>query len=90
VLIISLEDLIVDRLAAWQLWKSDVDGINAYLLVAASGAKLDEARLRRSAGDAQVERALDRLERLLARHPDTEPSQADLEEWSRAALEEGR
>lgn len=89
VLIISPEDLIVDRLAAWQFWKSDIDGINAYLLVRASGPKLDEVRLRRLAENAEVEKALDQLDRFLARHPESEPTQADLEEWSRTALEDG-
>jgi hypothetical protein len=89
VLIVSLEDLIVDRLAAWVFWGSDIDGINAYLLVRASPAKLDEVRLRRLAESAGVEKALDQLDRFVARHPDAEPSQADLELWSRTALEGG-
>ena len=90
VLIVSLEDLIVDRLAAWRFWKSDIDAINAYLLARAQGVELDEVRLRRLAENADVERALDQLDGFLARHEDTEPNQSELEEWSRSALEGGR
>ncbi len=57
--IISVEDLIVDRLAAFKFWKSAIDGINVLLLLEMDD--LDETHLEQR---AQTERVLDALEAL--------------------------
>ncbi len=61
VLIISPEDLIVDRLAAWQHWRSLIDGANAFLLLRARGRSLDRGRLRERARKAGTGKALKML-----------------------------
>ncbi len=45
VAIIEIEDLIVDRLAAWKYWRWHPDGVAAGLLLAIHGGRLDEVRL---------------------------------------------
>lgn len=57
--IISLEDLIVDRLNAFKFWKSLIDGANALMLLETGEA--DEKRLERRAEEEDV---LDTLLRL--------------------------
>jgi hypothetical protein len=57
VVIISAEDALADRLAAWKHWESTADGVNAWLLFRARRHALDRRRLRRrvaalGAGDA--------------------------------------
>ncbi len=44
---------------------------------------------RRLAQHSGVAESLDRLDRFLAAYRDAEPTQVDLEAWSRTALEEG-
>ncbi len=87
VLVVGLEELIVDRLAAWQFWKSEVDGINAFLLVSHSKAGPDETRLRELAEAASVTLSLDRLERFLAKLGGRSPETTELESWARQAWE---
>lgn len=55
--IISLEDLIVDRLAAYKFWKSGIDGLNALFLLELG--KSDMQRLRERAGAKEIQDALD-------------------------------
>ncbi|MBI5298803.1 MAG: hypothetical protein HY877_00675 [Deltaproteobacteria bacterium] len=55
--IISLEDLIVDRLAAYKFWKSGIDGLNALFLLELG--KADMQRLRERAGAKEIQDALD-------------------------------
>ncbi len=55
--IISVEDLIVDRLASWKYWRWDGDGAAAVLLMA-SHPDLDADRLARRADDEDVADAL--------------------------------
>lgn len=43
--IISLEDLLLDRLVAWEHWKSAVDGVNAFLLLRARRPQINFDRL---------------------------------------------
>ena len=90
VVVIGLEELIVDRLASWQFWRSEIDGINAYLLVRVAGRDVDRDRLRRLADAASVSAALAGLELFVARLGDREPTPDELEEWSRTPLERKR
>jgi hypothetical protein len=86
VLVIGLEELIVDRLAAWQFWRSEVDGVNAFLLVRASES-IDWTRLRKLSEKREVVDSLDTLEELADRDDKKEISDQDLEAWSRDGLE---
>jgi len=54
--IISIEDLIVDRLAAFKYWQSAVDGVNAMKLLEVGGE--DRARLLARVREEDVEDAL--------------------------------
>ena len=83
VLAISPEDLIVDRLAAWQFWGSEQDAVNAFLIRRAN--KVDARRLRRSAGRRRVLRSLEALTGLLLRYEDVDPMAEEIEQWARGA-----
>jgi len=82
VLILAAEDLIAERLAAWQHWRSAVDGVNGWLVYAARRASLDDRRLARQVTLRRSEaglRALKRLARVAARRQLTT---ADVERWA--------
>lgn len=55
--LISIEDLIVDRLCAYKFWKSGIDGVNAWLLIEIGVS--DEDRLQKRAEMEDVRDALD-------------------------------
>ncbi len=57
--IISLEDLLIDRLCAFKFWQSAVDGLNSLLLLEHSELDLDRLELR-----AKEEKVLDALSAL--------------------------
>jgi predicted nucleotidyltransferase len=63
--IISIEDLIVDRLCAFKFWKSGIDGLNALILLELGTA--DRARVESRAGEEDVLDALDHVEDVLER-----------------------
>ena len=85
VVVIGLEELIVDRLAAWQFWRSDVDAVNALRLLQGSLSDVAPARLREIAEARGVSHALGALKRFVERLGDREPSTEELEEWTRQA-----
>ena len=59
--VLSPEDLLVDRLAGFQFWHSEVDFENARLLAERIGEDLDQKRLRRRALEAGVSESLQHL-----------------------------
>lgn len=63
--IISVEDLIVDRLAAWKYWGWHPDGVAAGLMLDIHGAGLDVARMETRARAEQAADALAVLRALL-------------------------
>ncbi len=63
VLIVSFEDLLVDRLSAWVFWHSAVDGVNAFLLWRKRPRNLDLERLMTRAKACGVKNALASLRR---------------------------
>ena len=60
--IISIEDLIVDRLCAYKFWKSEADGVAALLLFEVE--RVDVARLKNRAEKEDVLDALDWIQQL--------------------------
>lgn len=60
--IISVEDLIVDRLCAYKFWKSGMDGLSALLLL--ESGRCDRGRLKKQAKKEAVLDALDYVEKL--------------------------
>jgi hypothetical protein len=84
VIIVSPEDALVDRLAAWKHWSSMVDGVNAWLLFRAQKTVLDRSRLGKRVADAGVEDAFRALLRLDRRARSREVGTAEIERWAQA------
>lgn len=81
--VISPEDLVVDRLAAWKFWRSEIDGLNAYRLWKAQAGSLDRARLKERARTEQVEDVLIELQAFAAGHPGAAPTEEETVRWAR-------
>lgn len=82
VLVLGADELLLDRLAAWKHWGSEIDGTNALLLWTQHRSRLDQERLRRRAVEAGVEDALASLLDLVRRRQ-TLPPQEEIERWAR-------
>ena len=78
VILLSPEDVLVDRLAAWKFWQVPVEGINAYLLFRVRGNEMDQERLEEAARVEEVADALDSLRSFGSR--DREPE--EIEAWA--------
>jgi len=83
ILAISPEDLVVDRLAAWQFWNSEQDALNAFLI--ARSTNLDARRLRRNAGRRRVLGSLKALTSFLQTYDGADPTPEEMEQWARAS-----
>ncbi len=82
--LVSLEDLLVDRLGAWAYWKSGVDGANAFMLYRTRRIEIDHDRLNRRAREAGFEAALGALRTFDADWSQCEPDAESLERWANA------
>lgn len=82
VLTLSPEDMIIDRLAAWQFWRSTTDGASAFLIWRAQEKRLDLERLAVLAGQRGVEKALARLGEFALGVGARETSPKVLEKWA--------
>lgn len=82
VLTISPEDALVDRLAAWEHWKSSADGVAALLLYRKTRDGLDEDRLRRIAGVRGLVEAFEKLLDFDRRTRDRVPTPQETEAWA--------
>lgn len=82
VVLVSVADLLVDRLGLWDYWKSGVDGANAFQLYRTCRSEIDEERLTLRAGENGFGEALEALRRFDARWTDSEPDPRSLEEWA--------
>jgi hypothetical protein len=82
VLTLSPEDMIIDRLASWQFWKSTTDGASAFLIWKAQARSLDGKRLEQLAERRGVEKGLARLEQFIRKAGSRKPSEEDLETWA--------
>lgn len=80
--IISAEDLLVDRLGAWEYWRSSVDGANAYLLWKAQEERIDQSRLERRVTQAGWRKAYRALICFASRWENGEPTLEQVEEWA--------
>jgi len=79
---VSLEDLLVDRLGAWQHWKSSVDGANAWALWRAAQARMDISRLQNRIREEGWQEALERLMSFAEQWCDDEPTADEVEAWA--------
>lgn len=79
---VSLEDLLVDRLGAWQHWQSSVDGANAWAVWTAAKGRLDTVRLQNRIREEGWHEALDRLMSFAEQWSDDEPPADQVEAWA--------
>ena len=90
VVIVSVEDLLVDRLGAWAYWKSGIDGANAFMLYRTCQNEIDHDRLTLRSREAGFEPALDALRAFDDDWSGCEPDPESLELWAnRGPQEEG-
>ena len=83
VVVLGLEELIVDRLAAWQFWRSEIDGYNAWRLWSRGEPRMELARLRSLAARNETTAALDSLVEFSRTHRLGKPTHSQIEEWSK-------
>jgi hypothetical protein len=84
VLALSPEDMIVDRLAAWQFWRSMTDGASAFLVWKAQERRIDRARLAALADIRGVKKALARLVDFIQEIGERRVTGEELEKWASA------
>lgn len=82
VLAISPEDLLAERLSAWEHWRSTVDGVNAWLLLRAQGARLDRRRLAARCRARDAAGAWAALRRFSRKHGSRRPPDREIEAWA--------
>lgn len=82
--IISVEDLLVDRLGAWEYWRSPVDGVNALLVWLAQMERIDIERLERRVAEAGWQKAWRSLLQFDERWDAGEPPTEEVEKWANA------
>ena len=82
IVLVSIEDLLVDRLGAWAYWKSGVDGANAFLLLRTCRDEIDHGRLARRSKQAGFKDALDALRAFDIEWTDSDPDPDSLETWA--------
>ncbi len=80
--IVSPEDLLVDRLAAWKHWESPIDGVNSFLLYRAQYDFLDEDHMEKRAKTEDVSDVLADVRTLYQKCHGALPSEKVLEKWS--------
>lgn len=81
IVVVEPEALVADRLAAWQVWESPQDGVNAWLI--ARGRSLDFQRIEALAGVRGVSAAAAKLAEIVERWQERDPTEEELEQWAR-------
>ena len=82
VVVIGLEELIIDRLAAWQFWRSEIDGYSAWLLWSSGDHRPHLERLRVLAERNETSVALDSLVEFARAHVGRVPTHTEVEAWA--------
>ncbi len=82
VLTVSPEDMIVDRLAAWEFWGSSTDAVNAFLIWRAQRGRLDLDRLAEQAQRRGASWALARLRTFVEGVEARYPTDDEFESWA--------
>ena len=80
VVIVDPESLIADRLAAWQVWESPEDGVNAWLLT--RQRRPDLSRIKGLSEAKGVPEAAERLSEVVERWREQDPTREELVEWA--------
>jgi hypothetical protein len=89
VVLVSIEDLLVDRLGAWEYWKSGIDGANAFVLLRRCRDEIDFQRLKARARQAGFEAAMSSLLAFDKKWSSSDPNDETLEEWANRGPQEG-
>ncbi len=84
-LVVEPEALVADRLAAWQVWQSPEDGVNAWLVT--RGRRLDLHRVGALAEAKGVSSAANRLVDVIERWQERDPTEEELVAWAKAIPE---
>ena len=84
VVVLAIEELLLDRLAAWKHWRSEVDAGNALLLWMRYEAEVDRNRLQDLASQQGLGDALDALKSFAAKS--STPTEEEIERWTRTPL----
>lgn len=82
VTVVGIEDALADRLAAWQHWRSTVDGVNAWLLWTAQRSSVERARLVERVAALGADAALGALLAFSRRLGRAHPSAEEIERWA--------
>ena len=82
--VISIEDLLVDRLGAWQYWQSAVDGVNALFLWQVQKERIDAERLEHRVIRAGWQKALNSLVQFAEKWALEKPPADEVERWANA------
>lgn len=90
IVIVSIEDLLVDRLGAWAYWESGVDGANALVLLRTCRDEIDHDRLTRRAREAGFGDALDALQAFDTEWSESDPDPDALETWANNGPQKAR
>jgi len=88
IVLVSIEDLLVDRLGAWEYWKSGIDGANAFVLFRTCRDEIDLNRLKERVASAGFEAALRGLLAFDREWSATDPDATTLEEWANRGPQE--
>ncbi len=80
--IIAVEDLLVDRLGAWEYWRSSVDGVNAFLVWGAVRDTVNLARLEARVRETGWVKAWQSLRRFAEHWQVAMPPEEELERWA--------
>lgn len=88
IVLVSIEDLLVDRLGAWECWKSGIDGANAFVLFRTCRDEIDLNRLKNRVASAGFEAALRGLLAFDREWSATDPDATTLEEWANRGPQE--
>jgi len=83
VVALSPEDVLVDRLAAWQFWRSPVDGAAAFWIWRNLGVGMDLARLEAAARRREVQTALAALREFFGELGSRDPGAEEVTAWAR-------
>ena len=81
-MVVEPEALVADRLAAWQVWRSPQDGVNAWLIT--RGRSLDLHRVEVLAEVKGVSSAARRLVEVVERWQGRNPTEEELVAWAEA------
>jgi len=80
--VLAPEAVLADRLAAWQFWSSTTDGVNALLILRATGDRMDLELLELLVRARDVSRAWARLEDFSRRFSTSEPTSEEIARWA--------